>query len=316
MYGKLLRNITYSRVANYIVARVGYWCSNITGNVYLNAKPVSASVEPANYCNLSCPHCPTGRKLIEKTDKRLSVSDFKEYIDALLPELMYLNLYFQGEPLLNKELPEMISYASSKGVFTCVSTNGNALTEDVVKRLSQSGIGRLIICLDGATEESYTQYRVGGDFDKVVRGISLAVRYGLPVEVQCLLLSTTEKEIVALKSLCKSLGVRRLVFKKAQFYDEYLVPKNPKNLRYKRDASGALVPKAKLKNKCWRLFSTIVIDVDGNVPACCFDKSAKYSFGNLKDASLRKVWLGEKAMRFRQTILRKRKSIDICNNCI
>ena len=316
MYGRLLKNLTCSRLANYIIARTNYWYSNLTGNVRLNAKPISASIEPANYCNLSCPHCPTGRKLIEKTDKRLSVSDFKEYIDALLPELMYLNLYFQGEPLLNKELPEMISYASGKGVFTCVSTNGNALIEDVVKRLSQSGIGRLIICLDGATEESYTQYRVGGDFDKVVRGISLAVRYGLPVEVQCLLLSTTEKEIVALKSLCKSLGVRRLVFKKAQFYDEYLVPKNPKNLRYKRDASGALVPKAKLKNKCWRLFSTIVIDVDGNVPACCFDKSAKYSFGDLKDASLRKVWLGEKAMRFRQTILRKRKSIDICNNCI
>jgi radical SAM protein with 4Fe4S-binding SPASM domain len=282
----------------------------------LNAKPVSASVEPANYCNLSCPHCPTGRKLIEKTDKRLSVSDFKEYIDALLPELMYLNLYFQGEPLLNKELPEMISYASGKGIFTCVSTNGNALTEDVVKSLSHSGIGRLIISLDGATAESYTQYRVGGDFDKVVRGISLAVRYGLPVEVQCLLLSTTENEIDTLKSLCKSLGVRRLVFKKAQFYDNYLVPKNPKNLRYKRDTSGVLVPKAKLKNKCWRLFSTIVIDVDGNVPACCFDKSGKYSFGNLKEVALQKVWLGEKARRFRQTILRKRKSIDICNNCI
>ncbi len=316
MYGKLLRNITYSRLANYITARVGYWCSNITGNVYLNAKPVSASVEPANYCNLSCPHCPTGRKLIEKKDKRLTVSDFKEYMDALLPELMYLNLYFQGEPLLNKELPEMISYASGKGIFTCVSTNGNALTEDVVKRLSESGIGRLIICLDGATAESYIQYRVGGDFDKVVRGISLAVRYGLPVEVQCLLLSTTENEIDTLKSLCKSLGVRRLVFKKAQFYDDYLVPKNPKNLRYKRDVSGALVPKAKLKNKCWRLFSTIVIDVDGNVPACCFDKSGKYSFGNLKEVALQKVWLGEKARRFRQTILRKRKSIDICNNCI
>lgn len=316
MYGKLLRNITYSRLANYITARVGYWCSNITGNVYLNAKPVSASVEPANYCNLSCPHCPTGRKLIEKKDKRLTISDFKEYMDALLPELMYLNLYFQGEPLLNKELPEMISYASGKGIFTCVSTNGNALTEDVVKRLSESGIGRLIICLDGATAESYTQYRVGGDFDKVVRGISLAVRYGLPVEVQCLLLSTTENEIDTLKSLCKSLGVRRLVFKRAQFYDDYLVPKNPKNLRYKRDASGALVPKAKLKNKCWRLFSTIVIDVDGNVPACCFDKSGKYSFGNLKEVALQKVWLGEKARRFRQTILRKRKSIDICNNCI
>lgn len=316
MYGKLLRNITYSRVANYIFARVGYLCSNITGNVYLNSKPISASIEPANYCNLSCPHCPTGRKLIEKQDKRLNINDFKRYLDSLLPELMYLNLYFQGEPFLNKNLPEMIKYASDRGVFTCVSTNGNALTESIVQKLVESGIGRLIICLDGATAESYEQYRVGGNFDRVVEGISLAVKYNLPLEVQCLLLSTTEKEIDEIKTLCKGLGVKRLVFKKAQFYDDFLVPENPKNLRYKRDASGTLVPKAKLKNRCWRLFSTIVIDVDGNVPACCFDKSAKYSFGNLNDTTLLQVWLGDKANKFRKAILKNRKSVDICNNCI
>lgn len=316
MYGKLLKNITCSRIANYLTARVGYWYSNLTNNVCLNAKPISASIEPANYCNLSCPHCPTGRRLIEKTDKRLTFNDFKEYLDKLLPELMYLNLYFQGEPFLNKDLPEMIRYAADKGVFTCVSTNGNALTEDLVKRLSESAVGRLIICLDGATQESYAQYRVGGNFDRVLKGISLSVKYGLPLEVQCLLLSTTEKEINEIKSLCKNLGVKRLVFKKAQFYDDFLVPENPKHLRYKREASGKLVPKAKLKNRCWRLFSTIVIDVDGNVPACCFDKSAKYSFGSLKTSTLNEVWKGEKANKFRKTILHHRKGIDICNNCI
>lgn len=316
MYGKLLSNLTGSRLTNYLKTRVGYCCSNVIGNVHLSAKPISASIEPANYCNLSCPHCPTGRKLIDKTDKRLTLSDFKHYIDLLLPELMYLNLYFQGEPLLNKHLPEMIRYASEKGVFTCVSTNGTALTEEVVKNIKESGVGRFIICLDGATADSYSKYRIGGDFNKVINGISLSVKYGLPLEVQCLLLSTTENEIDELKYLCKSLGVKRLVFKKAQFYEDFLVPKNPKFLRYKRDASGNLIPKAELKNKCWRLFSTIVIDVDGNVPACCFDKSAKYSFGNLKNASLKDVWLGTKANKFRQAVLNNRSGIDICRNCI
>lgn len=316
MYAKLLGNLTGFRLTNYLKARVGYCCSNVIRNVHLSAKPISASIEPANYCNLSCPHCPTGRKLIDKTDKRLTLSDFKQYIDLLLPELMYLNLYFQGEPLLNKDLPEMIRYASDKGVFTCVSTNGTALTEEVVKNIKESGVGRFIICLDGATADSYSKYRIGGDFNKVINGISLSVKYGLPLEVQCLLLSTTENEIDELKSLCKSLGVKRLVFKKAQFYEDFLVPKNPKFLRYKRDASGNLIPKAELKNKCWRLFSTIVIDVDGNVPACCFDKSAKYSFGNLKNTSLKDVWLGTKANKFRQAVLNNRKGIDICRNCI
>lgn len=316
MYGKLFKNITYSRLLNYISANVGYFCSNITGRVYLNAKPVFASIEPANYCNLSCPHCPTGKKLIDKLDSRMSMEDFIIYIDALLPELMYLNLYFQGEPFLNKNLVDMVKYASERGVFVCVSTNANALTENVIANLSKSGIGRLIICLDGANSQSYSTYRVGGNFNKVIDAIKLCVKYKLPLEVQCLLLSTTEKEIDEIKVLCNSLGVGRLVFKKAQFYNDYLVPEKDENLRYKRNLNGELVPKAKLKNKCWRLFSTIVIDVDGNVPACCFDKSAKYSFGNLKDSNLTKVWLGERANKFRQVVLKNRKGIDICNNCI
>ncbi len=316
MYEKLIKNITCSRLLNFLQANLDYCWSNLTKSVHLNSKPISASIEPANYCNLFCPHCPTGRKLIDKTDKRLTLNDFKFYIDSLLPELMYLNLYFQGEPFLNKNLVDMVKYASDRGVFVCVSTNANALTENTIKELSNSGIGRLIICLDGATSESYSTYRVGGKFDRVVDAIRLSVMCGMPVEVQCLLLSTTENEVDEIKALCKSLGVKRLVFKKAQFYEDFLVPKNHKFLRYKRDAYGNMIPKTKLKNKCWRLFSTIVIDVDGNVPACCFDKSGKYSFGNLKDASLKEVWLGEKAMRFRKSILRNRKGIDICNNCI
>ena len=316
MYGKLLKNITYSRLTNYIRANVDYLVSNVTSHVYLKSKPISASIEPANYCNLSCPHCPTGRKLIEKKDSRMSMKDFINYTDKLLPELMYLNLYFQGEPFLNKNLVDMVKYASERGVFVCVSTNANALTESTILALSKSGIGRLIICLDGANSQSYSTYRVGGNFNKVIDSIKLSVKYNLPLEVQCLLLSTTEKEIDEIKVLCNSLGVSRLVFKKAQFYNDYLVPEKDENLRYKRMQNGKLVPKAKLKNKCWRLFSTIVIDVDGNVPACCFDKSAKYSFGNIKNSNLKEVWLGHKAKQFRQMVLKNRKGIDICNNCI
>ena len=246
----------------------------------------------------------------------MSFDDFKNYIDALLPELIYLNLYFQGEPFLNNQLVDMVKYASERGVFVCVSTNANALIESKISALANSGIGRLIICLDGANAKSYSAYRIGGKFERVIDAIKLSVKYRLPLEVQCLLLSTTENEIEEIKTLCKSLGVKRLVFKKAQFYTDFLVPEKDENLRYKRAKNGELIPKAKLKNKCWRLFSTIVIDVDGNVPACCFDKSAKYSFGNIKISNLKDVWLGEKARRFRQMVLKKRKSIDICNNCI
>ena len=303
------------RLSNLRKLAVSYVKAVVLGKTNVSGYPYAASIEPANYCNLSCPQCPTGRHQISKKAQNLSYQDFSYVVDALSPYLMYLNLYFQGESFLNKDLPNMIRYANQKKIYTCVSTNGHFLTPDVIEALKQSGLKRLIICLDGANQQSYEKYRVGGDFSQVIEGIKRCVVADLPVEVQCLLLESTENEKLEIIRLVKSLGVKKFYFKKAQFYDDYLLPKEDKNRRYVQLADGSLRTKRKWKNRCFRMWSSVIVDVHGRVLPCCYDKHAAYAYGNLFKESFYAIWNGDKAAKFRQQIRTDRAAIPMCTNC-
>lgn len=307
--------LSATRIRN-LCKLVGQYVGAVCGKQpALMAYPYAASFEPANYCNLRCPQCPTGKWLIDKIPQQLSYNDFCYYIDALSPYLMYVNLYFQGEPFLNKELPKMVAYAHQKKIVTCVSTNGHFITPQVAQALKEAGINKLIVCVDGATQESYQQYRVGGSLSTVLDGIKNAVCAQLPVEVQCLLLESTEQEQKQIKELVGKLGVNKVVFKKAQFYNHYLLPKKDKNRRYRLLTDGSLRVKRKWRNRCFRMWSSVIVDVNGNLLPCCYDKFAQHAYGNMLQQSFVSVWNGVKARRFRATVFSKRASIAICQNC-
>lgn len=307
-----------SRFCNSVKVATGFCLSTALRRRIFCGMPVSASIEPANYCNLHCAQCPTGLGQLKKNPSVLPLEKFKQLIEALSPELIYLNLYFQGEPMLNQELPEMVKVASGRRIFTSISTNGHFLTADACLRLKEAGLGKLIVSLDGANEQSYSRYRRGGDFNKVIEGIRNAVKAGLKVELQCLLLSSTENELDALKALGKSLGVWKITFKTAQFYTkDPLMPENESLSRYKK---GTLTLKKRLKNRCWRVASSIVITTEGDVLPCCYDKDKAHSYGNLFEGEITKEALcsilrSQKASEFAGSVFSNRRCNKICTNC-
>src|SRR5436190_7909022 len=95
---------------------------------------------------------------------------FKRMIDELASNLLYLVFYFQGEPYLNPEFLDMVEYASSKKIYTATSTNAHFLNDENARRTVESGLDRLIISIDGVTQEVYEKYRVGGSVEKVLAG--------------------------------------------------------------------------------------------------------------------------------------------------
>ena len=82
-----------------------------------------------------------------------------------------MNLYFQGEPLLNKNLPQLIHTAASANIFTTISTNAQALNSEKARQLVESGLERIIISVDGTNQTVYEQYRKGGKLEKAIAGI-------------------------------------------------------------------------------------------------------------------------------------------------
>ena len=144
-----------SRILNLIKLLSGYFLSRLMRRVIHWGSPASLSIEPTNCCNLNCPECPSGMKLLTRDKGIMDLSLYQNLLDQLSPTLYYLNLYFQGEPYIHPQFTEMVRIAKSKKIHVSTSTNGHFLTPENARATIESGLDKLIISLDGTDAESY-----------------------------------------------------------------------------------------------------------------------------------------------------------------
>lgn len=321
------RKLTLKRTANAAKVLASYHISRWIKKPVQWGFPVSISFEPTTSCNLRCPECPSGLRAFTRPTGMLQKNFFKDTIDQLHKELLYLVFYFQGEPYLNPDFLEMVSYASSKKIYTATSTNAHYLTEAAAKKTVESGLDRLIISIDGTTQETYKQYRVGGNLDKVLQGAANIVKWKRELKsatpfiiFQFLVVRHNEHQIEEVKKLAKEIGVDQVRLKTAQVYDyeadpNNLIPTNTKYSRYKKNSEGKYTFRGNNQNHCWRLWHDPVITWDGTVVPCCFDKDAQHKLGTLQHLPFKELWQNSEYKSFRGKVLQSRKNIDICANC-
>ena len=323
----LVSKLTLRRLWNGGKVLSSYYLSKWTGKPFQWGYPVSISFEPTTSCNLRCPECPSGLRAFTRPTGMLQRDFFRDTIDQLSAELLYLVFYFQGEPYLNPSFLDMVQYASGRGIYTATSTNAHYLTDQQAKKTVESGLDRLIISIDGATQEIYEQYRIGGRLEKVLEGARNIMKWKKELKsatpfvfFQFLVVRPNEHQMDDIKKLAKEVGVDEVRFKTAQVYDyekdpNQLIPVKEKYSRYRKNDKGGYEFKNSLKNHCWRLWHATVISWDGLVVPCCFDKDAQHQLGDLKDKPFKEIWNNERYMNFRRQVLQSRKNIDICSNC-
>jgi radical SAM protein with 4Fe4S-binding SPASM domain len=322
-----LKKLTFRRAWNASKVLSSFYLSRITRKPIQWGLPMSISFEPTTSCNLRCPECPSGLRAFTRPTGMLKPEFFQKTIDDIYKDILYLIFYFQGEPFLNKNFLEMVKYASSKGIYTATSTNAHYLTDEVARKTVESGLDRLIISIDGTTQEVYQQYRRGGRVDKVIAGAKNIVKWKKELKsktpfvfFQFLVVKPNEHQVEEIKALGKEVGVDEVRFKTAQVYDyendpNQLIPENEKFSRYKKNKEGKHEAKNKLANHCWKLWQANVITWDGVVVPCCFDKDASHKLGDLKEQSFKEIWKNDEYKKFRKDIMTSRKNIDICANC-
>jgi radical SAM protein with 4Fe4S-binding SPASM domain len=322
----LLRRLTPRRLSNALRAWISFHVSRWMRKPVWLAGPISVSVEPTTACNLGCPECPSGLKKFTRPTGNLKPELFERILDQLGPQLIWMTFYFQGEPFIHPQFTELVAKARKRGVYTATSTNAHFLDHETAERAVKSGLDRLIISIDGITQETYEQYRVHGRLDKVLEGTRniLEARKKLRsrtpyVVFQFLVVRPNEHQVEDARRLADELGVDAIHFKTAQVYDyengNPLIPENPLYGRYEKGPGGKWRIKNKLLNQCWRMWHGCVITWDGLVVPCCFDKDAQHRMGDLKTNGFTTIWRGESYRSFRQKILQSRKEIDICTNC-
>lgn len=321
-----LSKFTFKRGFNALTVLCSFYVSKAFGKAIHWGMPISVSIEPTTSCNLRCPECPSGMRQFTRPTGMLANNNYQKIIDQLYGKLWYLILYFQGEPYLNKNLFEMIEYAVARNIYTATSTNGHYLTDENAKATVVSGLDRLIISIDGLTQDVYEQYRIGGSLNKVIEGTKklVALKKQLKsktphIVFQFLVVQPNQHQISQLHDLAVSLGVDQVLLKTAQVYDykngNKLIPTIEKYARYKKAADGTYYLKNEMVNHCWKMWHSCVITWDGTLVPCCFDKDARYSLGSMQHDAFLNIWQSPSYKSFRQMVLTSRSKVDICKNC-
>lgn len=321
----ILKYFTFKRFLNLIKILASFWLSRIFRKPIIWGMPITYSIEPTNFCNLKCPECPSGTGELTRPLGFLTFDNFKKIIDEISDTGFYIQLFFQGEPYLNKKLDEMIEYAQCKNVYVSISTNGLLITEKNIDKLMDNLPDKMIFSLDGLDEESYQNYRVGGTFKKADESLRLLVETKKKlnkkkpfVELQFIVMKQNEHLLDEVKKYAEERFVDRLVFKTMQVssYENALkyLPTKSEHSRYVIKNQGYEI-KGKIKNHCFALWRTAVITWDFKMVPCCFDKDANYALGNLNQYSISEIWKSNLYQEFRMGVLSNRKGNDMCNNC-
>ncbi len=317
------RIFTWKRLFNSLLKYASYGLSIITGKAFVWGMPGVIMIEPTNICNLKCPMCPSGNGSLKRAKGYMEFDLYKKIIDEVSEYAFMVILWNQGEPFLNKDMVKMIKYAHSKRLYTLVSTNANIMpsAEDIV----DSGLDRLIVSLDGASQETYNQYRINGEIDKVIENVKKLVaakkkKNSIFPKIlwQFIVMKHNEHEIEPIRKLAKELGVDSLSLKTVQIYEKddikNFLPENPKYRRYKISGDDFEL-KFGIKNRCRRIWDQPVINWNGEMAVCCFDKDIDFPVGNVRTNSVKSIFKNKKFQKMRNTILTDRKSIKMCRNC-
>ena len=311
---------------NLAVLKKSYILSKIRKKANHKGLPFALSIEPTTACNLGCPECPSGLKQFTRPTGKLDLTFHETMLDELKKSVFYINYYFQGEPFLHPDFLDLIKAAKQRKIYTATSTNAHFIDKTKAQEIVNSGLDRLIISIDGLTQETYEQYRIHGELNKVIQGTQhlIAAKKELKSKTphlifQFLAVKPNEHEIDDVFKLGADMNIDEVRIKSAQLYDykngNPLMPENEKYSRYKLKSDGTYVLKYKTGNHCWRMWSSSVITWDGKIVPCCFDKDAKHILGSMKEKSFKEIWNDKKYSSFRNAVLTNRNEIDICKNC-
>lgn len=300
----MLGRLSPSRAAN----AMGILYEYFTKKTVLRHKPVLLKIEPSTHCNLRCPPChPNGNTC----GGIMNMDVFEEAIEKVpLDYFLKSSLYMFGEPLINKNIYTMIQQLTARGVPTSISTNFHPFNEKSVDEIIDSGLSWVLVCIDGATQESYEIYRVGGNLKKVTDNLRVLInrkrergsRHPI-VEAQCVIFDHNRTEIEDIRKMCFSLGVDRFTAKEDVFTQ--------------LDMSHTEKTMKPPKRPCYFLYGSFMVDYDGIVVPCCL---GRYEFGNLMESSFEEIWNNDKFVAarrwFASGFTEKDENLDLpCYNC-
>jgi len=295
--------------------------------------PYSAMIETCNYCNLQCPTCTTPHHKMRREKKMMSFGDYKKIIDNIKDSVHIVLLYFSNEPLLHPQLPEMIAYAHKNNLYTMISTNATLLDGNIARKLYDSNLDEILLCLDSLKKETYEPFRKGAVFETVLENIKnfCQMKRGSGrrkpyIEMQFILNKLNQNEVTDIErfaEVCKidRLHIKPFALSEYAYTKEEIEMLSEKFFPIKKEYQGKILYKKenngleiKRQSKvCKMVDSTIVVLADGRVSMCCYDFQGEFTYGNIFEQKLKSLWNSSETLRKRN--LARNRKYPLCKIC-
>lgn len=279
----------------------------------LNSYPIRLWIEPTDFCNLECTMCLSKDVSSEKKGK-MDLALFKKIINEAKDFVYDVYLHHRGEPLIQKNLIEMIKYAKGAGIKVKMHSNATLLTPDLSEQIIDSGLDLISFSFDGFDKGMYEEIRVGASFDKTVANIVefLKIRrakkktkpYTVIEEIKFPEFEGKYDDAKK-KKLCnkfKEAGADEIIFKELYNWGGDL------------QVEGLDV-KEREYFRCTFLWYAMVILWDGTVTPCPQDYLGRLVLGNVKQKSIKEIWNDVLYQELRGRIMDDVGNLIPCNTC-
>lgn len=172
----------------------------------INKNGVRVLWEITKNCNMNCLSCMAKKK----AGNELSTSECKKIISQM-PEMNIQKVLFSGgEPLMRRDIFELIKETIQQGIHTVLCTNATPINEEVVAKLKNTGLRDLNIGLDGSTKESYRKIRQNDSFEKVINAIKLLKKEDFELDLTCVASKANANEVGKVIDLAFELGANSI----------------------------------------------------------------------------------------------------------
>lgn len=300
----------------YHVSRVNEWLDGKT--IY----PVYMEVSPSGQCNHRCIFC--GLDFMGYQNRYLDASIFMERLSEMhvlgLKSIMYSG---EGEPLIHKQIAEIINYTKECGIDAALTTNAVLLKEGLAEKIIPD-LTWMKVSIGGASKNTYAKVHRSrpDDLDIVMDNLKSTVRikhnnnYECAIGMQVLLLPENKDEVISLTKIAQDIGMDYIVIKpysqhlmsitdryKEIKYSEYmglsdiLSGFNTKNFNviFRINTMNKWDSGIRNYESCLALPFWSYIDSGGNVWGCsAYLGDERFSYGNIYKSSFKDIWEGEK----------------------
>lgn len=304
------------------------------------AGPIMASLMVTYRCNLDCVMCDFPERA---GAKEFDTGRMKKIIDELTGMGTNVISFTGGEPLLRKDIFELIAHAKRNGLITQMPSNGTLLTEERAQAVIDSGLDALTISIDGARKETHDCVRgINGTYEKAIRGVQNIVSLrkrnnkGPTVTLSMVINKYNVNEILDMQGLVSELGADNMCFFSEEGDVSSLNPPDKDNQLITQDALDRLIEEKKQSNiidnsigalrllksryrgerlpvRCAAPNTTIFLDCYGNVFPCNFWLNINKPAMTIGSASVRDVWTSKEYARLRKKLHNCRRCYYMCH---